>query len=60
MPAAHEDAAVQAVHEVAPGAVEKLPAAQGVQTRFAVAVHAEATKVPAAHEDAAAQAEHGA
>ena len=43
MPAAHEDAAVQVVHEVEPGAVEKLPAAQGVQTRSAVAVHAEAT-----------------
>ena len=44
MPAAHEDAAVQVVHKVAPGAVEKLlPAIQGVQTRFAVGVHAEAT-----------------
>ncbi len=61
MPAAHEDAAVQVVHEVEPGAVEKLlPAAQEVQTRSAVAVHAEATKVPAAHEDASAQLLQGA
>ena len=43
MPAAHVDAAVHGVHEVEPGAVEKLPAAQEVQTRFAVGVHAEAT-----------------
>jgi hypothetical protein len=41
VPAAH---VVHVVHVAAPAAVEKLlPAIQGVQTRFAVGVHAEAT-----------------
>ena len=58
VPAAH---VVHGVHVAAPAAVEKLlPATQDAQTRFAVGVHAEATKLPAAHVDAAAQAEHGA
>ena len=58
VPAAH---VVHGVHVAAPAAVEKLlPAIQGAQTRFAVGVHVEATKLPAAHVDAAAQAEHGA